>query len=428
VRGEKVPGPPHVPRPGLDDVTSRVAVGVNRTDAVLAGVRVLELGSFIAVPTAGRLLADFGADVIKVERPEDGDELRRWRLHGGDTSLLWRTIGRNKRSLTLDMRRSEGAEIALRLARESDVVLAGFRPGTLERWGLGPHDLRAVNPDVVVVQVSGFGQTGPYRARPGFGAVAEAVSGLRHVTGDPDGPPTRVGVSLADSVAGLYAVIGALLGLLRRRQGAGGETVDVALYEATFSLMESLVPDYDVFGVRPQRSGSRLPGVAPSNTYEATDGWVVLAGNGDAIFKRLMTLVGRPDLAGDPRLADNAGRVAHQDELDAVIGDWVASRTQAAAIDELSAAGVPSGPIYSVEEIVADPHFAERGMLERHEVRIADDDLRTARFPGVIPKLERSPGAVWRLGPELGQDTADVLASIGVGPDDQLRLRAEGVI
>jgi formyl-CoA transferase len=400
----------------------------NVTDGVLAGVRVLELGSFIAVPTAGRLLADFGADVVKVERPGDGDELRRWRLHGGDTSLLWRTIGRNKRSLTLDMRRPEGAEIALRLVRESDVVLVGFRPGTLERWGLGRDEMRAVNPDAVVVQVSGFGQTGPYRARPGFGAVAEALSGLRHVTGDPDRPPTRVGVSLADSVAGLYAVIGALLGLLRRRQGAGGETVDVALYEATFSLMESLVPDYDVFGVQPQRSGSRLPGIAPSNTYRASDGWVVLAGNGNAIYKRLMTLIGRADLAGDPLLADNAGRVAHQDELDAVIGGWVAQRTQAEAIDELSAAGVPSGPIYSVEEIVNDPHFAERGMLERHEVRIGDDDLRTARFPGVIPKLERSPGAVWRLGPELGQDTADVLAAIGVGPDDQVRLRAEGII
>jgi crotonobetainyl-CoA:carnitine CoA-transferase CaiB-like acyl-CoA transferase len=397
---------------------------MDEADGVLAGVRVLELGSFIAVPTAGRLLADFGADVVKVERPNDGDELRRWRLHGGDTSLLWRAIGRNKRSLTLDLRRPEGAEIALRLVRDSDVVLVGFRPGTLERWGLGPGEMRAVNPDAVVVHVTGFGQTGPYRTRPGFGAVAEAISGLRHVTGDPDRPPTRVGVSLADSVAGLYAVIGALLGLLR---GAGGESVDVALYEAMFSLMESLVPDYDVFGVRPQRSGSRLPGVAPSNTYRATDGWVVLAGNGNAIFKRLMTLIARPDLAGDPRLAENAGRVAHQDELDAVIGDWVAQRTQAQAIDELSAAGVPSGPIYSVEEIAADPHFAERGMLERHEVRIGDE-VRAARFPGVVPKLDRSPGAVRRLGPELGEDTAQILTAIGIGAAEQDRLRAKGII
>jgi formyl-CoA transferase len=398
------------------------------TEGVLAGVRVLELGSFIAVPTAGRLLADFGADVVKVERPNDGDELRRWRLHGGDTSLLWRTIGRNKRSLTLDLRRPEGAKIILRLARESDVVLVGFRPGTLEKWGLGADAMRETNPDLVIVQVSGFGQTGPYRARPGFGAVAEAVSGVRYVTGDPDRPPTRVGISLADSVAGLYAVIGALLGLLRRRQGSGGETVDVALYEAMFSLMESLVPDYDVFGVQPKRTGSRLPGIAPSNTYGATDGWVVLAGNGNAIFKRLMTLIGRPDLGDDPRLADNDGRVTHQDELDTVIGDWVAARTQAHAIKELSAAEVPCGPIYSVEEIVADPHFAERGMLEQHEVRIGEDDIRTARFAGVVPKLERAPGAVRRLGPDLGEDTAEILEAIGLGPDEQNRLRAEGVI
>lgn len=397
-------------------------------DGVLAGVRVLELGSFIAVPTAGRLLADFGAEVIKVERPNVGDELRRWRLHGGDTSLLWRTIGRNKRSLTLDMRRPEGAEIVLRLVRESDVVLVGFRPGTLDMWGLGPEAMHDANPDLVLVQVSGFGQTGPYRARPGFGAIAEAVSGLRHVTGDPDRPPTRVGVSLADSVAGLYAVIGALLGLLRRQQRTGGETVDVALYEAVFSLMESLVPDYDVFGVRPQRSGSRLPGIAPSNTYKATDGWVVLAGNGNAIFRRLMSLIGRTDLAEDRRLADNAGRVEHQDELDTVIGEWIAARTQAQAIDELSAASVPSGPIYSVEEIVDDPHFAERGMLERHEVRVGENDVRTARFAGVVPKLKRSPGVVWRLGPELGQDTDEILKALGLGRDEQDRLRATGVI
>jgi formyl-CoA transferase len=395
---------------------------------VLTGVRVLELGSFIAVPTAGRLLADFGADVVKIEKPNDGDELRRWRLHGGDTSLLWRTIGRNKRSLSLDMRQPDGAEIVMRLVRESDVVLVGFRPGTLESWGLGPVAMREANPDLVLVQVSGFGQTGPYRARPGFGAVAEAISGLRHVTGDPDRPSSRVGISLADSVAGLYAVIGALLGLLRRRQGAGGETVDVALYEAVFSLMESLVPDYDVFGVRPQRGGPRLPGIAPSNTYRALDGWVVLAGNGNAIFKRLMNLIGRPDLSEDPRLADNAGRVEHQDELDAAIAGWVAAHTQAQAIDELSTADVPSGPIYSVEEIVVDPHFADRGMLEPHEVRISSGDVRTARFAGVVPKLERSPGVVRRLGPELGQDTAEILDALGLAPEDQDRLRADGVI
>jgi formyl-CoA transferase len=368
----------------------------------LTGLRVLELGNFIAAPTAGRLLADFGADVIKVERPGGGDELRRWRLHGGDTSLLFRALNRNKRSIALDLKSAEGRDVVLRLAERSDVVLENFRPGTLERWGLGPAELHAVNPALVLVRISGYGQSGPYRDRPGFGGVAEAVGGLRNLTGYPDRPPTRVGVSLADSVAALYAVIGALMAL----RNPHGEVVDVALYEGIYSLMESLVPDYEVFDVQPERTGGSLPGVVPSNTYRCADGrYVVVSGNGDAIFRRLMRLVGRPDLADDPGLADNAGRVPRRGELDDAIGAWTAAHPLDAVLVELAAADVPAGPIYTPADIAKDPHFAARGMLERHTV----DGDREAHFPGIVPKLARDPGRTRWLGPDLGADTDDVL-------------------
>jgi formyl-CoA transferase len=394
----------------------------------LAGIRVLELGNFIAAPSAGRLLGDFGAEVVKIERPGSGDELRRWRLHGGETSLLFRTLGRNKRSVTVDLRSSEGRDIVLRLAAQSDVVLENFRPGTLERWGLGPDRLREQNPQLVVVRVSGYGQTGPYRDRPGFGGVAEAIGGLRALTGNPGLPPTRVGISLADSVAGLYAVIGALMGLLARER-AGGEVVDVALYEAVYSLMESLVPDYDAFGVVREQAGSGLPGIAPSNTYRCSDGrYIVISGNGDGIFVRLMHAIGRPDLATDPRLSDNAGRVAHSDELDAAIGTWTAAHSQDEVASVLVAADVPNGPILTAEEISKDPHFTERGMHERHHVRIAADDERDVVFPGVVPRLEHRPGRTRWLGPELGADTDEVLDAIGIDAAERERLRAEGVI
>ncbi len=390
----------------------------------LDGVRVLELGNFIAAPTAGRLLADFGAEVVKVERPGTGDELRRWRLHDGDTSLLFRTLGRNKKSMTLDLRHEQGRRIALQLAARSDVVLENFRPGTLEKWGLGPDELRSVNPDLVVVRVSGYGQTGPYRDRPGFGGVAEAVGGLRALTGYPGQPPTRVGISLADSVAGLYAVIGALLGLLRR----GGEVVDVALYEAVYSLMESLVPDFEAFDVRREPAGAGLPGVAPSNTYRCSDGrYIVVSGNGNAIFQRLMRTIGRPDLADDPRLADNAGRVRHSGELDDAIGAWASSRTQDAAALELDAASVPNGPILTAEDITKDPHYAARGMLDRHPVRIGDRVAQVA-FPGVVPRLSEHPGEVRSLGPELGEHTDSVLEDLRIGAEDRVWLRSQGVI
>jgi formyl-CoA transferase len=395
----------------------------------LVGLRVLELGNFIAAPSAGRLLADFGADVVKVERPGSGDELRRWRLHEGDTSLLFRVMNRNKRSVTLDLRTEEGRALCLDLARKSDVVLENFRPGTLERWGLGPEVLRRASPQTVLVRISGYGQSGPYRDRPGFGGVAEAIGGLRQLTGYQDRPPTRVGISIADSVAGLYAVIGALMALHRRQSDGRGDVVDVALYEGIYSLMESLVPDFDAHGVERERTGSALPGIAPSNTYWCADGrYAVISGNGDAIYQRLMRLVGRPDLADDSTLADNAGRVARVDELDAAIGAWTATLSCADVLDALAEAAVPSGPIYTAEDILNDPHYAARGMHERHPVALGEEQKAEVVVPGVVPRLEEHPGGTRWLGPELGEHTDDVLSSIGVGGDRLADLRAQGVL
>lgn len=387
------------------------------------------MGNFIAAPTAGRLLADFGADVIKVERPGSGDELRRWRLHGGSTSLLFRTLGRNKRSITLDVATPQGKDIALALIERSDVVLENFRPGTLEKWGLGPGEIERVNPQAVLVRISGYGQTGPYRDRPGFGGVAEAVGGLRHVVGYPDRPPVRVGISLADTVAGLYAVIGALMGLLRRTKTSGGEVVDVALYEAVYSLMESLIPDSDAFGVRRAPQGAGLPGISPSNTFLCSDGrHVVISGNGDAIFKRLMTAIGRADLGDDPAFADNAGRVARNSELEEAIAKWTATRTAEAVLLDLEAASVPCGLIYQASDIMADPHFKHRQMLQTHDVDIGGDTPQPVTFPGVVPVLQNHPGETRWLGPELGQHTEEVLGELGIDHDEQQRLRRQGVL
>ncbi|WP_100497793.1 CaiB/BaiF CoA transferase family protein [Geodermatophilus chilensis] len=399
----------------------------------LAGIRVLELGNFIAAPMTGRVFAEFGADVVKVERPRTGDELRGWRRATGGTSLLFRTMARGKRSVTLDLRSPEGRDIALRLVAASDVVLENFRPGTLERLGLGPDELRAVRPDVVLVRISGYGQTGPYRGRPGFASVAESVGGLRHLTGDPDRPPVRVGVSLGDSLAGLYGAVGALMALLRRERSGGEpapETVDVALYEAVFGVLEDLVPEHDGYGVVRERTGAALPGIVPSNTYPTGDGsWVIVGGNGDAVYRRLMTAVGRADLAEDPRLADNAGRVAHRELIDAAITAWTTGRDLATAVAVLEDAGVPVGPVYAAADILADPHYAERDMLVRHEVEVEPGTVRPVTFPGVVPKLERSPGSTRGVGPDLGAHTAEVLAELaGVDAEDLARLCERGVV
>lgn len=380
----------------------------------LAGIRVLELGNFVAAPTAGRLLAEFGAEVIKIELPRVGDEVRKWRLFRGDTSMMWRTIARNKKSVTIDMRTAEGSELIRRLASKVDVIVENYRPGKLESWGLAPAMLREQNPDLVVVRVSGYGQSGPYRDRPGFGSVAESIGGIRYVTGYPDRPPTRMNLSIGDTLAGMYAVIGALMGLLARERGLAtrGETVDVALYEAVYSVMESVVPEFEAYGEVRTRTGNVITGVAPSGTYACRDGeWVVIGGNSDGIFKRFMSAIGRSDLADDPLFADNRGRAANGAQLDEAIARWTSAHSVAEVMEAMVAANVPAGPIYSVEDMFDDPHFHAREMFLERDVRV-DGDIERVTFPGVIPKLEQMPGEVRWLGPELGEHTHEVLTGI----------------
>ena len=380
----------------------------------LAGVRILELGNFIAAPSAGRMLAEFGAEVIKVEQPGIGDQVRRWRLFRGETSMMWRTLARNKKSVTIDLHTAEGQELVRRLAGRADAVVENYRPGKLESWGLGPEQLRRDNPKLVVVRISGYGQTGPYRDRAGFGGVAEALGGLRFLTGHPDRSPTRVGVSLGDQLAGLHAVIGTLMGLWAREHASRelGETVDVALHEAVFSVMEGLIPEYTAYGVVRERSGNEIPGVAPSNTYPCLHGeWVVIGGNADTLFQRLMTGIGRPDLALDGRFRDNRGRARHSRLLDAAIAEFTSTRTLAEVMAVMVAAEVPAGPIYSAAEMAADPHFRARDMLLDIEVAV-DGAAEEVLFPGVVPKLAQQPGRVRWLGPELGEHTADVLTGL----------------
>ncbi len=392
----------------------------------LQGIRVLELGALIAGPYASALLAQFGAEVIKVEPPVDGDPLRKWRkLHDG-TSLWWYTQSRNKKSLTLDLKRDEARDIVRRLVAKCDIVIENFRPGTLEKWGLGWEQLSAINPKLVMVRISGYGQTGPYSQRPGFAAIAECMGGLRHVTGFPDRPPVRVGVSLGDTLASLYGVIGALLAMHHVKVNQGvGQFIDVALYEAVFAVMESLVPEYAEFGFVRERSGASLPGISPTNTYLCGDGhYVVIAGNGDAIFKRLMHAIGRNDLGVDPQLAHNDGRAKQNDRLDAAISAWTAQHTLPEVLGVLEAADVPSGRVYTAADIAADAHYQARGMIERHAL----PDGQPIDLPGVVPKLSETPGQTRWVGPQLGAHTAEVLATIGVDADALARLRAMGVV
>ncbi|PPH19579.1 formyl-CoA transferase [Rathayibacter sp. AY1C4] len=389
----------------------------------LAGVRVLELGNFIAAPTAGRLLADFGAEVIKVERPGTGDELRRWRLHeGSETSLLFHTINRNKRSIALDLRTDEGRDAVRRLVAECDVVLENFRPGTLERWGIGPDVLDEARPGIVIGRISAFGQTGPLSARPGFAAVAEAMGGFRELVGDPDRPPVRVGVSIGDSIAGLYAGYGVMMALFQRetRRSAGLDpaplaerVVDVALHEAMFSMTESLIPDFQAHGIVRERVGGRMEGIAPTNAYTCADGAsIVIAGNADAIFQRLMAVIGRADLGEDAALASNEQRWARRDELDAAIGAWTTGRTAAEALAVLDDEGVPSGPIYTAADISASEQYAARDMIQAFDVEDAGGTLRGVGFPGIVPVLGGRSLPIRSLAPDLGQDTEEVLGML----------------
>ncbi|WP_038933040.1 CaiB/BaiF CoA transferase family protein [Bradyrhizobium japonicum] len=395
-------------------------------DGPLSGIRVVELGTLIAAPFAARLFAEFGAEVIKIEQPGSGDPLRRWRkLHQG-TSLWWYLQSRNKKSIAIDLKSSDGRDVALRLAAQADVVIENFKPGSLEKLGLGWDVLSKLNPDLTLVRISGYGQTGPYRDRSGFGAIGEAMGGLRFTTGDPDSPPARVGISIGDSLASLHGVIGALMSLLRVKTGQGrGQVVDVSLYESVFNLMESLVPEYDLMGHVRTRTGGALPGISPSNTYPSSDGrHVVIAGNSDVIFKRLMLVVGRPDLADDPALASNEGRVRSNALLDAAITAWTSQRTMDEILARLDAADVPAGRIYSVADIVEDPHYAAREMILSTEL---PGDV-TVKMPGIAPKLSDTPGAVRWPGPTLGQHTDEVLKGLGLQAGDIAQLRRSGAV
>jgi formyl-CoA transferase len=392
----------------------------------LAGVRVLELGSLIAGPYAAALLAQFGAEVIKVEPPDGGDPLRTWRkLHEG-TSIWWYVQSRNKKSVTLDLKQEAARGIVKKLAAEVDIVIENFRPGTLEKWGIGWPQLSAINPKLVMVRISGYGQDGPYAQRPGFAAIAECMGGLRYTSGFPDRPPVRVGVSLGDTLASLYGTIGALMAMHHLKTNEGqGQFIDVALYESVFGIMESLLPEYTMQGFIRERSGASLPGIAPSNTYLCGDGkYVAIAGNGDGIFRRLMQAMGREDLADDPALARNDGRAAQTERLDAAISQWTSGRTLEEVLATLDAASVPAGRIYTAADIANDPHFAARGMIERREL----PDGTPIDLPGVVPKLSATPGGTRWVGPILGEHTEEVLRSIGIEGEGLAQLRRSGVV
>ncbi|MDO3388266.1 CoA transferase [Gilvimarinus sp. SDUM040013] len=375
----------------------------------LTGIRVIEFGQLIAGPFAGSLLAYFGAEVIKIEPPGKGDPIRGWRAVENGTSYWWHSIGRNKKSVTLDLRTEQGADIGKRLALGADVVIENFRPGVMESWGLGPNELKSSNPGLVYARISGYGQTGPYANKPGFASVCEGISGLRYVNGHPGEAPVRPNLSIGDSIAGLHAAFGIVMALLgRERNVSDGQVVDVALYESIFNLMEAVVPEYSGAGIVREPSGSTVTGIVPTNTYLCQDGkYIVIGGNGDSIFKRLMIAVGRPDLAQDATLADNAGRVANEGRIDAVLEAWCQGLPSIDAVQQLEQARVPAGPIYSVADMFTDEHYQARGMFERVEI-----DGKPLDIPAMVPKLEDTPGKTEWSGPCVGEHTQSVLRDV----------------
>ena len=400
---------------------------VNSAPAPLAlqGLRVIEMGQLIAGPFAGKMLGEFGADVIKIEPPGAGDPLRNWRLIKNGTSVWWQVQSRNKRSIALDLRSPEGQDIARQLIAKADVLIENFRPGTLEGWGMGYADLAKLNPGLVMLRISGYGQTGPNRDLPGFGAIGEAMGGLRHLTGEPGRVPVRCGISIGDTLAGLHGTVGILTALYHRKVNGGqGQVIDVALNEAVFNVMESLIPEYSAFGAVREAAGSALPGIAPSNAYRCADGFVLIAGNGDSIFKRLMQAVGRSDLGADPALADNAGRVARVAELDLAIEGWTQTRSVAEVLDILGQVRVPAGKVYSAKDIAEDPHFQARDMILRQATR----DGYELDVPGIVPKLLGTPGSVRSSAPHLGDDTDAVMNELGFTVEDIAALRGRKVV
>jgi crotonobetainyl-CoA:carnitine CoA-transferase CaiB-like acyl-CoA transferase len=392
----------------------------------LDGIRVLEMGQLIAGPFAGCILGYFGAEVIKIEPPVRGDALRNWRVLKNGTSLWWRSMARNKKCITLDLRKEEGRAIAGRLAEQADVLIENFRPGTMEKWGLSPEELKKRNPGLVYARVSGYGQSGPLASRPGFASVCEGFGGFRHINGFPGEAPVRPNLSIGDTLAALHAVIGILLALQQRSKAEGsGQVVDVAIYESVFNMLESVVPEYDGAGVVRGPSGSTLTGIVPTNTYPCADGkYVIIGGNADSIFRRLMRAAGRDDLAHDARLRDNAARVEHQEEIDGAISRWTATLDSGEVLERLAEASVPSGPIYSVEDMMRDPQFNQRGMFET--VQVDGDPLK---IPALVPRLEDTPGETLWPGPALGEHNEEVLGDLlGYSPSEMKRLAVEGVI
>jgi formyl-CoA transferase len=405
----------------------------------LAGIKVLELGTLIAGPFCARMLGEFGADVIKIESPQGGDPIRQWRVLKDGNSLWWSVQSRNKKSITLNMKDSRAQEIARRLALDADIIIENYRPGVLEKWSLGYEQLKAINPALIMVRLSGYGQTGPMCDAPGFGAIGESMGGIRYVSGHPDRPPVRIGISIGDSIASLHGAMGALMALRHRDVTGGrwngqtgeackagqGQMVDVALYEAVFNMMESLVPEYDHAGVVRERTGGALPGIVPSNTYTTADGEnIVIAGNGDAIFKRLMSAIGRDDMANDPQLANNAGRVPRTQEIDDAIQTWCSTRRIDAALALLQAADVPVSKIYSVRDMLQDPQFLARQMFEQHLF----NDGTPIKLPAVTPKLSETPGGTRWIGPALGEHTDEVLTALGYSAEQIAALREDGVL
>ncbi|MFN6996217.1 MAG: CaiB/BaiF CoA transferase family protein [Aquincola tertiaricarbonis] len=395
------------------------------TPSALQGVRVVEMGQLIAGPFAGKILGEFGADVVKIETPGAGDPLRNWRLIKEGTSVWWQVQSRNKRSIALDLRGAEGQDIARRLIAEADVLIENFRPGTLEAWGLGYDELAKINPGLVMLRISGYGQTGPYRDLPGFGAIGEAMGGLRHLTGEPGRVPVRCGISIGDTLAALHGVIGVMMALYHRKvNGGAGQAIDVALHEAVFNVMESLIPEYSAFGAVREAAGSALPGIAPSNAYRCNDGYVLVAGNGDSIFKRLMQTIGRDDLGNAPDLGSNAGRVARVAEIDAAIEAWTQQRSVAGVLEALGAARVPAGKVYTAKDIAEDPHYRARDMILQQRTRDGYD----VAVPGIVPKLLGTPGTVRSSAPHLGDDTDAVLREIGLTEQQIQQLRERKVV
>ncbi|MGZ3237775.1 MAG: CaiB/BaiF CoA transferase family protein [Burkholderiaceae bacterium] len=405
----------------------------------LSGIKVLELGTLIAGPFCSRMLAEFGAEVIKIESPDGGDPIRQWRVLKDGTSLWWSVQSRNKKSITLNMKDPRGQKIAQQLALDADVIIENYRPGVLEKWNLGYEDLKAINPATIMVRLSGYGQTGPLKDLPGFGAIGESMGGMRYVSGHPDRPPMRIGISIGDSVAALHGVIGAMMALRHRDVTGGrwngksgeqcvagqGQMVDVALYEAVFNMMESLVPEYDHAGVIRERTGGALPGIVPSNTYTTKEGAnIVIAGNGDAIFKRLMLAIERDDLANDPQLARNDGRVPRTAEIDAAIQAWCETQTIDSALAILKTADVPVGKIYSVKDMMTDPHFLARNMFEQHAFK----DGTPIKLPAITPKMSETPGETKWLGPGLGEHNDEVLRALGYDEAAIEQFRREHVI